>query len=395
MSGFSASVAVDPSSTALTRVGVLGIAWRMPSQEQHYDLVDLKGLTPSAVRRAGGVPRLQWSRDGQTMETDFARFRPVGLSFSRSDISAITWRDFGDLPMNDPFFKVSLEKAEALPYGSDLFKTDLDILTALANRPDLLPFSGVIFHMARTGSTLIHRLMACTGKVQSLSEIGMLDRALQVTQNWDADQRARMMRDIVGGFRLPRRPSERHFVTKMTDSGASIRLPHFRSAFPHVPWIFVYRDPVEVIVSLLRKPTGNIDGWYKNRAAAARRLGMPAVRDPAMWPAEFVARTLERFCQAAVETARMTPQGLFLAVHYSRLPQAIWETIGPHFGVEFTSEEIDLMRAEARFSSKKTDASEFRPDSDSKLEEATPAMKRLAERFVGPVIEDLKRLPQA
>ena len=54
-----------------------------------------------------------------------------------------------------------------------------------------------------------------------------------------------------------------------------------------------------------------------------------------------------------------------------------------------------MMRAEARFSSKKTDASEFRPDSDSKLEEATPAMKRLAERFVGPVIEDLKRLPQA
>ncbi len=367
----------------------------MLPHEPQDDLVDLKGLTPSGVRLADGAPRLQWSRDGRTIETGFDRFRPVGLSFSRSGISAITWRDFGELPMNDPFFKVSLEKAEALPHRSEPFKTDLDVLSALANGPDLLPFSGVIFHMARTGSTLIHRLLACTGTVQSLSEIGMLDRALQVTQDWEADERARMMRDIVGGFLRPRRPTERHFVTKMTDSGASIRLPHFRSAFPRVPWIFVYRDPVEVIVSLLRKPTGNIDGWYKNRAAAARRLGMPAVRDPAMWPAEFVARSLERFCQTAVDTARVTPKGLFLAVHYSRLPQAIWETIGPHFGIEFTGEDIDMMRAEARFSSKKTDASEFRPDSDSKLEEATPAMKRLAERFVGPVIEDLKRLPQA
>jgi hypothetical protein len=358
-------------------------------------LLPLKGLVPAGVRLVDGEARIQWRVDGQVIETDFDRFRPVGLMADPAGIQAVTWRDFGDLPLTDPFFKNSIEKATALSFAADAFKTDWDIASAVGSAPGALPFNGVIFHMARTGSTLIHRLFGCTGKVQSLSEVGVLDRTLQVTESWQAADRNKAMRDMLGIFRRPRRPDERHFITKMTDAGASIRLPQFRAAFPQVPWIFVYREPVEVMVSALTKPTGNIDSWYKNRAMAARRLGMPAVRDPAMWPAEFVARTLRRFCQAAVDTARVTPKGMFLAVHYSRLPDAIWETIGPHFGIEFTAEEIDMMRTEARFSSKKTDKVEFTPDSDKKRDEATPMMKMFAERFVAPVIEELKALPQA
>lgn len=358
-------------------------------------MLNLSGLTPAGVRLGDGDPRLQWHLGGEPVETDFDRFRPVWLQADPADNISVTWRDFGDLPLNDPFFKFSIEAATKLPNCASVFKTDWETTAAVANEPDLLPFNGVIFHMARTGSTLIHRLFGCTGKVQSLSEVGPLDRILQITENWPVAERNKAIQTMVATYRRARRPAERHFITKMTDSGASIRLPQFRAAFPRVPWIFVYREPVEVMMSTLTKPTGNIDNWYKNRAQAARRLGMPAVRDPAMWPAEFVARTLRRFCQSAIDTARATPRGQFLAVHYSRLPDAIWETIGPHFGVSFTDEDIAMMRAESRYSSKKTELTEFRPDSEKKREEATPMVKNLAERFVSPVIEELKRLPQA
>ena len=181
----------------------------------------------------------------------------------------------------------------------------------------------------------------------------------------------------------------------MTDAGASIRLPLFRQAFPNVPWIFVYREPIEVMVSVISKPSGNIDGWYRNRVQSARRLGMPQLADPGMWPEEFMARTLRRFCSAAVDAAKSTPPGLFLAVPYSRLPDAIWETIAPHFGIELTDEDRDVMRAEARFSAKATGAVEFKSDSELKRAQATPYMQRLANELVGPAIEELRSLPQA
>lgn len=305
------------------------------------------------------------------------------------------WRDFGDLPMTDPFFKISQDQASASPLTSDPFRTGRETLTKVAAQPDVMPFSGVIFHMARTGSTLIHRLLSCTGKVQSLSEISLLDRALAVTENWPEEERNAALQELIAVYRRPRRPNERQFVTKMTDAGASIRIPQFRAAFPNVPWIFVYREPVEVMVSALSKPTGNLANWFKNRTSASRRLSMPALNDPGMWPAEFVARTLRRFCMTAAAAARETPPGLFLAVHYKRLPDAIWETIAPHFGIEVTEEDKELMRAESRFSAKKTDATEFKPDSAAKQEGATQMVHDLAQRFVAPAIEELKALPQA
>ena len=48
----------------------------------------------------------------------------------------------------------------------------------------------------------------------------------------------------------------------MQDALPSKQLPLFRAAFPKTPWIFIYRDPVEVMVSLLRKPSGTIQQWF-------------------------------------------------------------------------------------------------------------------------------------
>lgn len=358
-------------------------------------MLNLSGLVPTGALVDNGPPRLRWTIDGRTVETDFERFRPVELSRVGPLELQLAWQDFGDMALDEPFFQFSRKNTKGVAWLSKPFKTDWATAEAVAATPGLLPFNGVVFHMARTGSTLIHRLLSCTGKVHSLSEVGPLDRILQATENWPERERNRAMHVLCALYRRPRRPAERHFVTKMTDSGASIRLPQFRAAFPKLPWIFVYREPLEVMASVLQKPTGTLDGWYKNRAQSSQRLSMPAIRDPAMWPPEFVARSLRRFCRAAVDAANETPAGLFLAVPYARLPDAIWETIAPHFGIELTDEDIEAMRAEARYSSKKTDSTEFRPDSDKKRDEATPMMREMAERFVVPVVEELKRLPQA
>ena len=359
-------------------------------------MLKLSGLTPNGVRHVGNKALLQWTVDGREVETSFDRFRPVGVGRSAERRALdVTWGDMGDSPLTDQFYKISMDQAGASTYAASKFRTDQDTLHLVANEPDTLPFSGAIFHMARTGSTLVHRLLSKIGRVQSLSEITLLDRALFLTENWPIEERNRLINDLVGAFRRPRRPNERQFITKMTDANASIRLPLFRDAFPDLPWIFVYREPIEVMVSVLMKPSGNIEAWYKNRLQAAGRLNMPFLADPGMWPEEFMARTLRRFCQTAVAAAKVTPKGQFLAVSYSRLPDAIWESIAPHFGVELTDQDRDVMRAEAKYSAKATSPVEFKSDSESKRNQATPYMRRLADELVGPAIEELRSLPQA
>jgi Sulfotransferase family len=358
-------------------------------------MLNLAGLTPIGVRYTPEGPRLQWRVEGRIIETNADRFRPVQIvkAPDSGDIRVV-WRDFYDLPMTDPFFHAAQEFATAMPERTGLFQTDLDVVHRVAHLPDTLPFSGAIFHMARTGSTLVHRLLSQSGKVMSLSEVPMVNQALARAVGLPEAHRGDALRSIVGAYGRARRPSEEHMVIKMQDAMPSKQLPVFRAAFPETPWIFIYRDPVEVMVSLLRKPSGTIQQWFRNRAAASRNLGMPALADGAMWPEEYIARTLHRYCASAVETAKASPPGRFLAVSYRRLPDAVWETIGPHFGIEFTEKDREVMRAAAKYSSKATEVVEFKPDSSAKLDEAGPKVRALAERWVAPVIRQLESLPQ-
>ena len=67
---------------------------------------------------------------------------------------------------------------------------------------------------------------------------------------------------------------ERHYFVN-PDSWHTSALPLFRRAFRGVPWIFVYRDPVEVIVSQLRMPGAQM---------------IPGMLDPGEFGIEFADR---------------------------------------------------------------------------------------------------------
>ena len=57
---------------------------------------------------------------------------------------------------------------------------------------------------------------------------------------------------MVAAFGRRRGGRERHYFIKL-DSWHTLALPLFRRAFPSVPWVFLYRDPVEVLVSQMRQ----------------------------------------------------------------------------------------------------------------------------------------------
>ena len=77
-------------------------------------MLKLTGLTPNGIRHVDNRALLRWSIAGEEVETDFDRFRPVGVKrdSARRGLE-VTWGDMGDSPLTDPFYKVSMDRAAA------------------------------------------------------------------------------------------------------------------------------------------------------------------------------------------------------------------------------------------------------------------------------------------
>ena len=129
------------------------------------------------------------------------------------------------------------------------------------------------------------------------------------------------------------RHGETHYFIKL-DCWHTAALPLFRHAFPDVPWVFLYREPVEVLMSQLTMPgTQMVPGLLGPDV-----LGLESSYDPTNLP-DYYARALAKVCEPA---ARHVGDGKGLLINYRQLPQAVFTTILPHFG--FAMNDADRER---------------------------------------------------
>jgi hypothetical protein len=158
-------------------------------------------------------------------------------------------------------------------------------------------------------------------------------------------------------------------------------LPLIRLAFPDVPWIFLYRNAVEVLVS-------------HGRSTAA--LTIPGAIPPAVFGLDLAtAATLPPTTYAATVTAAMGQAALDhfdergRLVHYEDLPEAL-PGILSHFGVKATSAVLARMN-EVSGENAKARGTPFVPDGPAKRAEASVEV-RAAARLVAPVVERLNEV---
>ncbi len=150
--------------------------------------------------------------------------------------------------------------------------------------------------MSRCGSTLA--AANAGGLVDGnivLSEADPIDAVLRAPLHHshvtDVDRRA-WLQAIVSALGQRRHADEAHLFIKF-ESWSVLELALIREAFPDVPWVFLYRDPVEVLVSQLRLRGRTMSpGPF-----ASRYLGMDLVTATRMDPDEYCARLLARLCE--------------------------------------------------------------------------------------------------
>ncbi len=297
----------------------------------------------------------------------------------------VDWAYFGTRPLTEPFFEGSIRCALRWPFVRlSQYRMRLSDLVARTEGTQSLKPSGFVFHMSRCGSTLTSQMLAALPRAIVVSEAAPVDAAVQLEAGEPdlAGERAyRLLAAMVAAYGRPRAGDERHYVVKL-DSWHALALPLFARAFPAVPWVFLYRDPVEVLVSQARAPGAQMVPGI----VPASRYGIEdfdGVPD-----AEYHARVLDKICRAAVENAG---SGRALFVNYRELPEAVFTRIMPHFGIACDDSARAAMRTAAERDAKAPSFA-FAADSAGKQSEASDELRVLAERHVGAVYRELEAL---
>ena len=296
----------------------------------------------------------------------------------------VEWGHIGDKPLREPFFQDSVEIALRRPINQLLrHRTAADALSRLqVNRPGLLP-RGFIFHTSRCGSTLVAQMLTVVRGSVVLSEPPPIDGVLSCVKPAapvDEDRRKEWLIGMINALGRPRRADDRHLFVKF-DAWHVLDLPLIRSAFPDTPWVFLYRDPREVLASQLRQPAaflipGMLPGPAMSFDAGPGQSTL----------SERFARLFGRLADAALAALS---DGNGIPVNYSELPGVVVSRLAAHFGIDLAPLDEESMAHGARFDAK-SPAMTFEPRADA-APELSEFDRQLIETHAMPGYRALER----
>ena len=309
---------------------------------------------------------------------------PVAVGAAPEGI-AVDWAWVGPEPLRASFYEDEIRRASALPFNRAFrYRTRLDDLVAHAGDIEGRKPDGFIFHMSRCGSTLVAQMLASLPDAIVISEAAPIDTVVQRGRCGEPDVATQVLRVIITAFGRKRTGDERRYVVKL-DAWHSLALPLFRRAFPDVPWVFLYRDPVEVLVSQMRQRGMQMVPSYFPPSFYGIADADCSLNE------DYYARVLAAVCRAAIDHAALGG-GLFL--NYDRLPEAVLAKILPHFAIVATEDERKAMRDAARRNAKAPSFG-FVRDGPSKQQVATAAVRRAADVHLNEVYQRLEELAGA
>jgi hypothetical protein len=309
---------------------------------------------------------------------------PVRL-YPQADRPFVDWCYMGRRRFTDPSFSQTIEACIHQPFNL-LFRhqTPIEVLGRWTERHAALQPAGFIFHVSRCGSTLVSRMLAAIPDHIVISEAPPIDSAIRARSRFSKISEERQvdwLRWMIAALGQRRAGSETRLFIKF-DAWNILDLPLVRRAFPTVPWLFLYRDPIEVLVSQLRhRGPHMVPGVF---APAVFGLDQNAVDEAT--PEEFCSRILGALYRAGLQYHR---DGGML-VNYSQLPSIVFSSLLQFFGFSYSASELENMREIAKFDAKNPRLF-FTDDTQKKNARATEAVRKAATDWMYPVYEELEK----
>lgn len=263
-----------------------------------------------------------------------------------------------------------------------------------------LDIGGLVFHESRCGSTLVANLLQAAHpaahRVHSESPPPLT--VLRLGELRPAQQLSTLLRDVLYLMARSNDPAETRVFFKIQSVG-SRHIAVAQQALPAVPWMFVFRDGVQILMShfaagpkhVRRSNCARMYGRppkvVRKRLAEAAHPGGAAVLDPGPLtvPVEaYCAAHFATLTESALQQLQ-APHSLGRAVEYSQLPDVLWTDILPHvWKIALDDADIARMRHVAQQYSKGRGhkAGRFQEDNARKEEQAWPAVQDAAAAYL-------------
>jgi hypothetical protein len=292
----------------------------------------------------------------------------------------LLWMQMADVSFSEPFFQQTVDRVRTEhPERTERF-TEFDALLQLDRMLPRVGPAGFIFHSSRCGSTLVANACRCVNNSVVLSEANAIDK-LVTRFITDADDALKesiysvLLRAVVNALAHRRDTAEPRVFIKFACCSVS-QLERIRRIWPHVPWIFLYRDPIETIVSNLANPPA----WLLDED---HRI---LAHITAATPAQVAEMSLEERCARSVgsffSTAHTLANDTGLLLNYKQLSSPAIGGILQFFGVRPSAAELERIASGTRVYSKEVSATRvFVPDTDAKQKLASAHVREAAERW--------------
>jgi len=308
---------------------------------------------------------------------------PVAFMRTQSGGTAVVWADIGHGPFEAPFFSATLEKRLA---SAPWFLAGIESLTVYALRRPGLPLTGIVWHMSRCGSTLARNLLAAVGGSVAISEPAIVNSFVkQCMTGGHTAESTGALRAALGSFVRADGDRLSHAYLKCTSWNVLIAKTMVECA-QSAPGIFVHRDPVVVLASIVR----GAPGWNRPESFLIGRYGIAPSADPL----ERTANILAAYLRAALDAQA---HGICRLVAYSEIVDRFLDGDLPaYFGYEVDAPARERMLAATREHSKQP-GTKFIPDDERKRKhaESIPGLRKLCDRVFGDLYSEVLLKSQA
>ncbi len=306
----------------------------------------------------------------------------------------IEWIDFGNVCLSEPFFHQTAQRVYRNQRHTNCEQSNFAFVSTLAESVETAQPCCFIFHISRCGSTLIanaFRTVQSRAVVSEAQAITVLftpynsGRWPYAPDQWE-QQRDVLLRSMIQVFGQRRTGKEENLVVKFT-SWNILFLPLVRSLWPTVPCLLVIRDPLEVMLSNLSRPSG----WMRRESMQSFSRGLFgwAVADlENMTSEEYCARVIGAFCQAAT----MALDSKCIVVDYKEIDAGTLCELISHCGSQITSFERDaILRSTDVYSKYIVAGSPLRNVWTEKQFAATDKMREATERWATPFYNQIRK----
>ena len=287
----------------------------------------------------------------------------------------LLWMEMSGIDLTEPFFQQTVERARR-ENRSERF-TEFDVLLQLEKQLESVPPTGFIFHSSRCGSTLVANACRAVSGSIVLSEANAIDKLIaRFITDVDSPVKESLysvfLRGVVHAL-AQRRDGEKYLFIKFACCSLA-QFKRIQRIWPNVPWLFLYRDPVETIVSNM----SDVPPWLVDND---RRVLSSIIGDAGKMPLEeLCARTIGSLYSTAYNLAN----GNSMLLNYNQLSVPVIARILNFFNVSLSSEELEtITRTIGVYSKEVSGTRAFVSDADAKQKLASDLVREVSERWAG------------